>query len=146
MHTRNILIGLLVFLGVGAMFGGSVLIISPSGKLIGMPLSMLEKSPFDNFLIPAIILFMVLGLSPILLALALLIKPENKFAEKINCFHDMHWSSTFSIYVAFALIIWIQLEMVFLHAVQWLHTFYMFYALTLIFTALLPQVRRLYKK
>ena len=79
MHTRNILIGLLAFLGVGAIFGGAVLIISPSGKLIGMPLSMVGKSPFDNFLIPAIILFLVLGLIPILLVFALIKKPESKF-------------------------------------------------------------------
>ena len=58
----------------------------------------------------------------------------------------MHWAWAFSIYVAFALIIWIQLEMVFLQAVEWLHTFYMFYAVVLIFVALLPQVRNLYKK
>ena len=35
---RNILIGLLAFLGVGAIFGGGTLIISPSGELPGMPL------------------------------------------------------------------------------------------------------------
>jgi len=146
MHTRNILIGLLAFLGLGAMFGGGVLIISPSGKLIGMPLSMLAHSPFNSFLIPAIILFVVLGIIPILLLFALFKKPESKFAEKINCFQDMHWSWTFSIYTSFALIVWIQLEMIFLQAVQWLHTFYMFYAIALIFTALLPRVRKLYKK
>jgi len=58
----------------------------------------------------------------------------------------MHWSWTYTIYVAFALIIWIQLEMVFLGAVGWLHTFYMFYSVAIIFVALLPQVRNLYKK
>lgn len=146
MKIRNLLIFLLAFLGVGAIGGGGVLIISPSGKLIGMPLSMLDKSPFDSFLIPAIILFLVLGVFPCVLAFALLKKSENKFFEQLNFFNDMHWAWAFSIYVAFALIIWIQLEMVFLQAVEWLHTFYMFYAVVLIFVALLPQVRNLYKK
>ena len=50
---RNILIGLLAFLGVGAIFGGGALIISPSGELPGMPLSMIKDSPFPNFLIPS---------------------------------------------------------------------------------------------
>jgi hypothetical protein len=53
MFFRNILIGLLAFLGVGAIFGGGALIISPSGELPGMPLSMIKDSPFPNFLIPS---------------------------------------------------------------------------------------------
>ena len=144
--TRNILIGLLVFLGIGAIGGGGVFIISPSGKLMGMPLSMLNKSPFDNFLIPGIILFSVLGIVPTLLARALYKKTASKLAERFNFFKDMHWTWTFSVYVAFALIIWLQIEMQMLSAVSWLHTFYMFLAVLIIFVALLPQVRNLYKK
>ena len=144
--TRNILIGLLVFLGIGAIGGGGVFIISPSGKLMGMPLSMLDKSPFDNFLIPGIILFSVLGIAPTLLARALYKKTASELAERFNFFEDMHWTWTFSIYVAFALIFWLQIEMQMLSAVSWLHTFYMFLAVSIIFVALLPQVRNLYKK
>ena len=144
--TRNILIGLLVFLGIGAIGGGGVFIISPSGKLMGMSLSMLNKSPFDSFLIPGIILFSVIGIAPMLLARALYRKTASKIAEKFNFFEDMHWTWTFSIYVTFALIIWLQIEMQMLSAVSWLHTFYMFLAVLIIFVALLPQVRNLYEK
>ena len=143
---RNILIGFLVFLGIGAIGGGGVFIISPSGKLMGMPLSMLNKSPFDSFLIPGIILFSVLGIAPTLLARSLYRKTASKLMERFNFFKDMHWTWTFSIYVAFALIIWLQIEMQMLSAVSWLHTFYMFLAVLIIFIALLPQVRNLYKK
>ena len=144
--SRNILLLLLVILGVGAIFGGGVLIISPSGKLFGMPLSMLDNSPFNNFLIPGIILFIVLGLVPIALTFALIKKPQYKFAELFNLYSDMYWAWTYSIYTAFALIIWIQIEMTFLRAVHWSHTLYMFFAVAIIFVALLPQVRNLYKK
>ena len=144
--TRNLLIVLLAFLWLGAIGGGGVLIISPSGKLIGMPLSMLSPSPFYNFLIPGIILFLVLGVIPFLLIIALLKKPILKFAEQFNFFSDMHWAWTYTIYIAFILIFWIQIEMVLLSAVSWLHTFYMLLAVVIIFVALLPQVRNLYKK
>ncbi|MBL0358442.1 MAG: hypothetical protein IPP72_16975 [Chitinophagaceae bacterium] len=144
--ARNVLLFLLAFLGLGAAFGGSVLIISPSGKLFGMPLSMLENSPFSSFLIPGIILFIILGLVPMLLFFALLKKPTNKLAERFNFFNDMHWSWTFTIYVAFALIGWIQIEMFYVQSVHWSHTFYMFLAIAILFIALLPQVRGLYKK
>jgi hypothetical protein len=144
--TRNILLILLALLGSGAIFGGGVLIISPSGKLFGMPLSMLENSPFNNFLIPGIILFGVLGIAPVGLTLALIKRPEYKFAELFNFYTDMYWAWTYCIYIAFALIIWVQLEMTFLHAVHWSHTLYMFLALLILFVALLPQVRNQYKK
>ena len=144
--TRNALLFVLVFLGLGAVFGGGVLIISPSGELIGMPLSMLDYSPFNNFLIPGIILFTILGVVPIGVTLALIKKPEYKFAEHFNFFKDMYWAWTYCVYIAFALIIWIQIEMTFINAVHWSHTLYMFWALVIIFLALLPQVRSLYKK
>jgi len=142
---RNILIGLLAFLGVGALFGGGALIISPSGELLGMPLSMIKDSPFPNFLMPAIFLFVFLGLSPCLLTLALIKKPESEIAQRLNLFKDMHWSWSFSIYIGLILIIWLQLEMMFIHSVHWSHTFYMFLAVAILMVAILPQVRNLYK-
>ena len=144
--TINILLTLLAVLGVGAIFGGAVLIISPSGDLFGMPLSMLDNSPFSNFLIPGIILFTVLGLVPIALIFALIKRPASQFDGLFNFYKDMYWAWSYTIYIAFALIIWIQLEMVFLRAVHWLHTLYMFFAIAIIFVALLPPVRNSYKK
>lgn len=144
---RNILIVLLAFLGLGAVGGGGALIVSPSGKLIGgLPLSILKDSPFPDFLIPGIILFFILGVTPGILVYALIKKPTNKFAERLNIFKDMYWAWTFTIYVAFALIIWIQVETIFIQGVGGLQTFYMLYAIPIILVALLPEVRALYKK
>jgi hypothetical protein len=145
--ARNIHLILLAVLGLSALGGGGALIVSPSGKLLGgLPLSILEKSPFTNFLFPGIILFLILGIAPCLLVYALLKKPSNQFAEYFNFFKDMHWAWSFSIYIAFALIIWIQVETIFVQSVGWLQTFYMFYSIPIILVALLPQVRSLYKK
>ncbi len=144
---RNILIILLSLLGIGAIGGGGALILSPSGELIGnLPLSILQYSPFSNFLFPGIILFVVLGIFPILWVLALLKRGEHHFAERFNFFKDMNWAWSYTIYVAFALIIWIQVELMYVQSVHWSHTLYMFWALSIIFMALLPQVRSLYRK
>ena len=114
---------------------------------MGLPLSSFKNMPFNSFLIPGIILFSVLGLVPLLLIIALLNKTESKLAEKINVFKDMHWSWTFSIYIAFTLIGWIHIELIFLQGeVHWLQTFYMFYAVIIIIIALLPQIRNNYRK
>ncbi len=145
--ARNIHTCLLSFLGLSAFGGGGALIISPSGKLLGgLPLSILENSPFDNFLIPGIILFSVLGVFPLFIVFALIKKPISTFAERFNLFPEMHWAWTFSIYVAFALIIWIQVETIFIQGVGWLQTFYMLYAIPMIIFALLAQTRKIYKK
>ncbi len=145
--TRNIHLILLTFLGLSAIGGGFTLIISPSGKLLGgLPLSILEHSPFNDFLIPGIILFFVLGIFPVLIVFALIKKTTSPFAEKFNLFSDMHWAWTLSIYIAFALIIWIQVETIFVQGVGWLQTFYMLYSIPMIIVALLPQTRNIYKK
>ena len=129
---RNVLIFLLAFLGLGAMYGGFVLIISPSGSIFGMPLTMLANSPFSNFLIPGIILFSILGIAPAGLIFCLVKRPAGKFAELFNCFADMYWGWTYCIYIGFALITWIQVEMMVLGAVHWSHTLYMFVAMAII--------------
>ena len=135
------------FLALGAIGGGAVLIISPTGEMMGLPVSSFKNMPFNSFLIPGIILFSVLGLVPLLLIIALLKKPESKLAEQINVFKDMHWSWTYSIYIAFTLICWIHIQLIFLQSgVFWLHTFYMLYGILIIIIALLPQVRNLYRR
>ena len=144
--ARNILLLLLMLLGLGAVYGGGTLMISPSGELLGMPLSMLDPSPFNNFLIPGIILFTFLGIVPIGVTYALIKKPGCKFAELFNGYKDFYWAWTYTVYIGFALIIWIQIEMVFINSVHWSHTLYMLWALIIIFLALLPQVRSLYIK
>jgi hypothetical protein len=53
---------LLLVNGLGALYGGFLLMVDPSGSKMQMPLSYLEHSPFSNYLIPGIILFIVNGL------------------------------------------------------------------------------------
>jgi hypothetical protein len=57
-----------IFLGIGALFGGSALILAPDGHLLGMPTTLLAGSPFQSFLVPGIVLFTIVGLAPLLAA------------------------------------------------------------------------------
>ncbi len=66
-------------------------------------------------------------------------------AESINFFSDIYWAWSFSIYIAFALIIWIQIEMWYIQSVHWSHTLYMFWAIAIIFVALVPSIRNSFK-
>lgn len=55
--------GIIQFIvGIGAVVCGVIFVLFPSGRVLGVPLSLLEGSPFSNFLIPGIILFLVNGI------------------------------------------------------------------------------------
>lgn len=53
------------FIGVGALFGGLAAMLQPNGPL-GISTDVLEGSPFENFLIPGLILFGFIGLGNVL--------------------------------------------------------------------------------
>jgi hypothetical protein len=50
-----------ILVGLSAMVSGAMLIIAPSGTLLQAPLEMLKGSPFHDFFVPGIILFLVNG-------------------------------------------------------------------------------------
>lgn len=65
---------LLLINGVGALCGGGGLMAYPDGSGLGMPLSMLRHTPFVDFLLPGIILFVANGLCSLAVLAALLFK------------------------------------------------------------------------
>lgn len=67
-----VLFGLLVLQAVGAIAGGGALAIKPGGDLLKMPLSYIEDSPFHDYRIPGLLLLLVLGVFPLVVAVGLL--------------------------------------------------------------------------
>jgi hypothetical protein len=61
-RVANILGIVQVFIAVGAIPAGLSMIINPDGSDIGLPIDLLSNSPFQNFLIPGLFLFIVNGL------------------------------------------------------------------------------------
>ncbi len=58
---HSIAVILLLFNGVGALYGGWQLVTDPTGGSMQMPLTYLQHSPFTNYLIPGIVLLLVNG-------------------------------------------------------------------------------------
>jgi hypothetical protein len=141
---RNLLLFLLAFLSIGALFGGGAFILKPDGSLFQIPVTVLNNSPFSDFFIPGIILFIVFGIVPILLIWLLVKKPASTFWERLNLFTDYYYGWTYTVYTGFALIIWIAVQTRIFNAVDRLHTIYTFYGIAMIVLALLPSVRKLY--
>jgi len=65
---------LLLFNGSGALYGGWHLITHPDGSSIQLSMHWLEHTPFKDYLIPGIILFISNGLSSCFVLIALLLK------------------------------------------------------------------------
>jgi hypothetical protein len=90
--------GLIVLTAIQALGGipaGIGLVSDPIGN-IGMPLSILEGSPFKDFLIPGLILLVVLGMFPLVVLYGLV--------------RRRRWGWWLSIAVGGALVIWIATE------------------------------------
>lgn len=58
-----LLLELCFFAGVTALVGGIVLVWSPDGAVMHMPLSLLSRSPFPDFLVPGLFLASIVGVS-----------------------------------------------------------------------------------
>jgi hypothetical protein len=140
------LLGVLVFLSLGACFGGISFIIKPDGSIFQMPVDIINGSVFKNFLISGIILLLTFGIFPIFIVLWLIRKPNFRILDRINILHDHHFSWTFSIYIGFGLIIWINIQTLIINAVDILHTIFSSLGILIVCLALIPSVRNLYKK
>ena len=96
-----------LFQAVGALGGGAALVASPRGGVIKLPLSYLSGSPFSDYLIPGVVLFLVLGIGPLMVAWALIRRPRSAALEAANPFRHEYWGWTPSGVIGVGLVIWI---------------------------------------
>ena len=68
--TKTLLVILLVFLSLSGLFG-IMFLIDPSGELVEMPLSLLDKLPIDTFILPGLYLLIVYGIGSAVIAYGL---------------------------------------------------------------------------
>ncbi len=64
---------LLLVNGLGALYGGWVLMADPSGEGMHMPLIWLKYSPFKNYFIPGLVLFCANGLLSIIISVLVIV-------------------------------------------------------------------------
>mgnify|MGYP003418227730 CR=1 FL=1 len=70
---------LLFFNGAGALFGGWNLMIHPDGSSLQLSMDWLKHTPFPDYLIPGIILFITNGLFSVFVFIAILLKLRNYY-------------------------------------------------------------------
>lgn len=72
--SRIATIVLLFLLGFSALFGAAGMISDPSGESIQLPAEMLDSTPFNNFLIPGVLLGIFNGLLSLVIAVLVIAK------------------------------------------------------------------------
>jgi hypothetical protein len=109
-RAGRIAVGLLVWLGLGALAGGVALVAKPDGSVMHMPLSWLAGSPFPDFFVPGLILGGLFGVGSFVVAIMGLrrwrVAPFLAFA--IGC----------------GMMIWIVVELAIIQGISVLHPLY----------------------
>jgi len=72
-----------LIIGAAAVAAGTSLLANPSGAALGMTVALLASSPFETFLVPGIVLFVVNGLGQ--LTSATLVLRRRPGAERLSC-------------------------------------------------------------
>jgi len=110
---------LLIFNGIGAIYGGWNLIVHPDGSSIKLSSDLLNTTPFQNYLVPGIILFVCNGLFSMFVIVAILSK--SKYSPHLNIAQGM------------ILCGWLVIQMLLIRTVYFLHAVMGFTGLALIY-------------
>jgi hypothetical protein len=99
-----------MFVGLGGVAGGLGAILNPQAPM-GASVEMLENSPFTDFLIPGLLLFVVIGLGNLVAGAMFLLK--------------LRIQGYLSGCIAGALVAWIVIQCLMLQAVVFLHVLFL---------------------
>lgn len=90
------LLACLLIQGLSGVTGGLALVADPSGEIIGLPVSWLRGSPLESYLVPGLILFLALGILPLIVM--------------YTVWTRLPWAWFASAIVGLVLIVWILVE------------------------------------
>ena len=99
-----------LFVGIGAVASGIGFILEPDGSNLSMSLGLLKKSPFEDFLIPGIVLLSINGLGSIL---------GSFFSFRRHLF-----AGKITMILGIAMVIWISAQVYWISWISWLQPVY----------------------
>ena len=144
--TALVLIILLLVMGAGALISGPMLFLAPDGRLMQWTVEQLEGTPFTDYLVPGIILFLLVGVLPVFTGIGLIKKPAWRWPEALNVCKGFHWSWTGAWASGVIMLIWIITETALLGYVSFLQPLVAAWGIGIIILTMLPGVRRNYRK
>jgi len=115
---RTILFILVSFIGLTATLSGLIMISNPDGGILNLSLSLLEKTPFKNFLVPGILLTVIVGGINMIAVFYNIQRHPKRY----------NWAMAGGVVITG----WIIVQMIMLGAVHWLHILYLIIGILII--------------
>jgi hypothetical protein len=132
----------LVLLGIGAAFGGTMLVLDPTGGRMQWSLAMLEHSPFRDFLIPGLLLGIVFGIGSFVALWAVWFRPRWNIGTALTGFTGEHWSWSLTFAIGLGQVIWIITEVLMTREFSWLQPACAGLGIVIMLLTLEPGLRR----
>jgi hypothetical protein len=139
-----LLIFLMLILGIGGIVSGPMLFLAPDGHLMQWSTADLAGSPFPNYLIPGLILFIFIGVFPLVVSLGLMM-PGWKGLNFLNSFKAYLWPWTGSLATGVILLIWIITETAMLGYISFLQPVMGAWGIVILLLTALPSIRKYYR-
>ena len=111
--------GLLVFQALGAIGGGATFLVDTSGGAAGLHTEVLARTPFDDFLWPGLLLTVGLGVSALVLAFAIVRRPQVAALSWLERMTGQYWAWAGSVLLGVALMVWIVVQILLIES-SWL--------------------------
>ena len=108
---KSLLFILVSFVAVTATLSGLIMISNPDGGVMNLPLSLLDGTPFKDFLIPGILLSIIVGGVNLLAVFYNIQRHVNRY----------NWAMAGGIMISG----WIVVQMILIQAAHWLHFLYL---------------------
>lgn len=139
-----VLTAVLLLEGSLALVGGIQMLLDPFGEPLGMPVSMLEGSPFGSYLVPGLLLTFVLGAYPLVAALLLWWRPDWRRAALLERATGHHWTWTVGVTAGLGMVVWIAVQVAMLGANHPLQAVIAVMGFVVVLFAFMPDFRRAY--
>lgn len=136
----------LLFLGINGLLGGYTMLSNSTGDAFGMPLSVLERTPFQNWFVPGLVLLLLWGLGSFVVLTSLWTRPRLSLLSWLSNLTHEHWAWASSILLGLALLVWLTVQVFTLPAIAPIQVFLYGLALVLIIVPLLPGMRQYYSQ
>lgn len=135
----------LLVLVINGFIGRYFMLSDPHGAPMGMPVSDLARTPFQNFFIPGLLLIFIWGCGSLLALVGLWLRPQWSLLNWLTRWTDEHWAWDLSLVLGIALIIWLTVQVFTLPAVAPIQIILYALAVLLIVLPLHPQMRQYYR-
>jgi hypothetical protein len=136
-----LLAGLLVFLALGGMYGGILMLLDPSGRALQMD-GVLPRLPVADYVLPGLFLIGVMGALPALLAYGVVRRPVWRWADRLAAWSEHSWAWTGSLALGIVLLGWLAFQALFIGFGWPIQSVTLINGLLIIAAALLPGNRR----